>query len=257
MPLGLPSGRAARWAEVSPAPWARGHTPSWTSIRPELPPTPIRTGLLPAHRDAHAQGAAARLRTVRSPVAARRGPYVIASDGNQVHGVVDGLEDAQDGAQGLLQVLGPRTAPAVFQHLLGDAGTVTCRGNTGLPLRPRVDPRDVECGSLCGQGGPGATPCALPVPMVLPVPQLGRPSQALGRVSPRLPLLDLPLLPFHADPFAPDPRRLKASARPLACVRRPDEATGHGWPRGEAHVRGAVGCVWTRLEPMLHGTGLA
>lgn len=36
-----------------------------------------------------------------------------------MHGVVHGLEDAQDGAQRLLEVLSPLAAPAVLQHLLG------------------------------------------------------------------------------------------------------------------------------------------
>lgn len=46
------------------------------------------------------------------------GPYVIASDGDEVHGVVHRLEDAQDGAQRLLQILRPLTVLAVFQHFL-------------------------------------------------------------------------------------------------------------------------------------------
>lgn len=46
------------------------------------------------------------------------GPYVIASDGDEVHGVVHRLEDAQDGAQRLLQVLCPFTVLAILQHFL-------------------------------------------------------------------------------------------------------------------------------------------
>lgn len=46
------------------------------------------------------------------------GPYIIASDGYEVHGVVHCLEDAQDGAQCLLQVLGPFTVLAVLEHFL-------------------------------------------------------------------------------------------------------------------------------------------
>lgn len=46
------------------------------------------------------------------------GAYIIASDGDEMHGVVHRLEDAQDGAQCLLQVLCPLTVLAVFQHFL-------------------------------------------------------------------------------------------------------------------------------------------
>lgn len=53
------------------------------------------------------------------PQAGRVGGASPAGDGDQVHGVVHCLEDAQDGAQGLLQVLGALAALAVFQHLLG------------------------------------------------------------------------------------------------------------------------------------------
>lgn len=53
-------------------------------------------------------------------------PHLVAGDGDQVHGVVHGLEDAQDGAQGLLQVLRPLAALAVFKHLLVGRGGGHC-----------------------------------------------------------------------------------------------------------------------------------
>lgn len=98
------------------------------------------------------------------------GPHLVASDGDQVHGVIHSLEDAQDGAQGLLQVLGSLTALAVFQHLLGGggAGRVTAvwtlspappRRVAGMPWDTGVAPVQ---SSLVGQDRmcPGAlTPC--------------------------------------------------------------------------------------------------
>lgn len=59
-----------------------------------------------------------------------QGPYVIACDGDEVHGVVHGLEDAQDGAECLLEVLGSLTALAVFQHLLGGQACVHTPSDT-------------------------------------------------------------------------------------------------------------------------------
>lgn len=44
--------------------------------------------------------------------------HLISCNGDEVHGVIDSLEDAQDGGQRLLQVIGPLKALAVLQHFL-------------------------------------------------------------------------------------------------------------------------------------------
>lgn len=72
---------------------------------------------------------------------ATMGPYIIASDGDEVHGVVHRLEDAQDGAQRLLQVLCPFTVLAVLEHFL--------KGNAGecsqIPRASLFSPRAADC----------------------------------------------------------------------------------------------------------------
>lgn len=64
------------------------------------------------------------------------GPYVIACDGDEVHGVIHGLEDAQDGAQRLLQVLSALAALAVFQHFLAGGGREESCSHTHLDTDP-------------------------------------------------------------------------------------------------------------------------
>lgn len=45
-------------------------------------------------------------------------PHLISRDGDQVHGVIDGLQDTQDRGQRLLQVISPLAALTVLEHLL-------------------------------------------------------------------------------------------------------------------------------------------
>lgn len=87
-------------------PPAGTRTVFWVTCVQAAPPPPRRDGPL----------------RPRPRLAGWAEPHLVAGDGDQVHGVVHCLEDAQDGAQGLLQVLGALAALAVFQHLLGGAG---------------------------------------------------------------------------------------------------------------------------------------
>lgn len=64
------------------------------------------------------------------------GPYVIACDGNEVHGVIYSLEDAQNGVQRLLQVLSTLAALAVFQHFLAGGSREKSCSHTHLDTDP-------------------------------------------------------------------------------------------------------------------------
>lgn len=44
--------------------------------------------------------------------------HLISCDGDEVHGVIDGLQDAEDGGERRLQVISPLTALTVLQHFL-------------------------------------------------------------------------------------------------------------------------------------------
>lgn len=50
----------------------------------------------------------------------RCGTDLVSCDGDEVHGVVDGLQDAQDGGERLLEVCAAFAALAVLQQLLED-----------------------------------------------------------------------------------------------------------------------------------------